>query len=93
MSDEEFLKTWELTRQHGFKRFVAARGTTWGMSFATTYLVGKWLNDHVFDPKHAAAAFLVFMVAGCFYSPISWWQREDRYKRLLESRTVKASGS
>jgi len=89
MTDEQFLKDWELARQRGFMRFVVVRGTEWGASFAITYLVGIWLKDHVFDPKHAAAAFLVFIGAGCLFSPITWWKREDRYKRVLEQGTAK----
>jgi high-affinity Fe2+/Pb2+ permease len=65
------------------------RGAKWGAGFAATYLIGKWLNDQTFDPMHAATTVLVFILAGWLFSPLTWWQREDRYKRALEQRAAK----
>jgi len=89
MDDEAFRKEWEVTRQQGFYRFILMRGARWGTGFAAAYVLGKWMKDDTFDPVHAATAFLVFIVAGCVFGPITWWKQEDRYKRALEQRAAK----
>jgi hypothetical protein len=88
MTDENFLKMWEAARQRGFWGFVLVEGAMWGACVATIYLMWTWPDDHALDPRHAAAAFLVFIMFGWVFSPIMWWKREDRYKRALEQGTA-----
>lgn len=89
MTDEKLLKTWEATRQRGFRHFVLVEGGTWGACVAVAYLTWTWLGDHTLDPLHAAGMLLFFIMVGWVFSPIVWWKREDRYKRALDQGTAK----
>ena len=84
MDDSKFAMDWEQTRQRGFWRFVASRGVAWGIFLAVFILVGVWLDGDPFDPLRFALMLALGFAAGCVYAPLSWYNREARYKYFVE---------
>jgi predicted membrane chloride channel (bestrophin family) len=98
MTEDQFIKEWELTRRKGFYRYIIIQGgVSWGIFSGLIYIVLLMIANIFMElpPENSLAMnkgfqMFLFVVFGMLLGVVIWFRNEKRYlKRKPYNKTIR----